>query len=99
MFFMSAHLAGTRQVRKNIGHMLTAARVVYGIPIFMIVTPSERHSGLTCHLTRYRLSDPGIQVGSPELKAVSGYLYPSLLATETAKVDIPDYDLRRLCAN
>ena len=98
MFFMSAHLAGTRQVRKTIGHLLTAARVAYGIPIFITTTPSERHSGLTCHLTRYRLRDPGIQVGSPELAAVAGYLHPSLMEAETAEAELPDYDLRRLCA-
>ena len=99
MFFMSARLAGTRQVRKHIGHMLTAARIAYGVPIFMTVTPSERHSGLTVHLTRYRLGDPGIRVATPELQGLAGYLYPSVLASESARIELPEYDLRRTCSN
>ena len=79
MYFMSANLSGTRQVRKLIGHMLTAGRVVYGIPVFMTVTPGERHSSLTCHLTRYRSNDPGIKIGSPELQVLAGHSSPSLL--------------------
>ena len=79
MYFMSANLSGTRQARKLIGHMLTAGRVVYGIPVFMTMTPGERHSTLTCHLTRYRSNDPGITIGSPELRDVAGYSQPSLL--------------------
>ena len=90
MFFMSANLPGTRQVRKNIGHVLTAARIVYGIPVFIAITSSERHSGLTCHLTRYPLNDPGIQVGSPEFKALPGYLRTSPLAADTAEVELPE---------
>ena len=50
--FMSSRLAGTRQVRRSINHLLFSARVVYGTPTFITVTPSERHSGLAAHLFR-----------------------------------------------
>lgn len=52
--FMSSRLPGTRQVRRSINHYLFSARVVYGTPTFITVTPSERHSGLCIHLFRYR---------------------------------------------
>ena len=100
MFFMSARLPGTRQVRKMIGHLLTAARVVYGCPVFMTVTPSERHSGLTVHLTRYRRGDPGIKIGSPEFTDLAGYKYPSIYEdpedVESCAIELPEYDLRRI---
>ena len=99
MSFMSGRLPGTRQIRKSIGHLLTAGRVVYGVPIFLTVTPSERHSGLTVHLTRYRLSDPGIRIASPELQPLAGHVYPSVLESESAQIELPEYDLRRLCSN
>ena len=48
--FMSRHIPGTRQVRHHIRHIILSRRVSYDIPVFMTITPSERHSGLTmCH--------------------------------------------------
>ena len=58
--FMSSRLAGTRQVRRSINHYLFSARIVYGTPVFITVTPSEKHSGLCARLFRYRRNDPGI---------------------------------------
>ena len=99
---MSSKLAGTRQVRKMIGHVITGARVVYGCPVFMTVTPSERHSGLAIRLSRYRLKDPGVSIGTPEFQPYAGYDAPSLYGPEDmekACVDLPEYDLRRLMTN
>ena len=58
--FMSSRLAGTRQIRRSINHVVFSARVVYSVPVFITVTPSERHSGLACHLSRYRGNDPAV---------------------------------------
>ena len=63
--FMSGKIAGTRQIRRSIFHTVFSSRVVYGNPVFMTVTPSERHSGLMIRLTRYRRHDPAVAVGSP----------------------------------
>ena len=57
--FMSARIPGTRQVRRTINHLVFSSRVVYGLPVFMTVTPGERHSGLMIRLSRYRRNDPG----------------------------------------
>ena len=102
MFFMSARIEGTRQIRKMIGHVITGGRVVYGLPVFMTVTPSERHSGLAIRLSRYRRNDPGVRVGNPEFLPYAGYDAPSLYGPdnqETAFLDLPEYDLRRLMTN
>ena len=102
MFFMSSRLEGTRQIRKMIGHLLTGGRIVYGLPVFMTVTPSERHSGWAIRFSRYRKSDPGVRVGSPEFTPYAGYNVPSLygsLESEEADIDLPEYDLRRLMVN
>ena len=45
--FMSGKLAGTRQIRREINHLTFSAQVVYGLPVFLTFTPSERHSGRT----------------------------------------------------
>ena len=59
--YMTTSLAGTRQVRRRIGWTVFSSRMVYGCPVFMTVTPSERHSGLCIRLMRYRDSDPGLE--------------------------------------
>ena len=58
--FMSSRLSGSRQIRRSMNHIMFSSRVVYGLPVFMTVTPSERHSGLTIRLTRYRRKDPAL---------------------------------------
>ena len=63
--FMSGRLAGTRQIRRSINHVVFSSRVVYGVPVFMTVTPSERHSGLAIRLSRHRRNDPAITHMAP----------------------------------
>ena len=74
--FMSAKIAGTRQVRRQINHYVFSARIVYGCPVFMTVTPSERHSGLAIRLSRFRKNDPGVRLGAPELLPWIGHSAP-----------------------
>ena len=67
----------------------------------MTVTPSERHSGLMIRLTRYRRNDPGLLFAHKDFQPWIGHDKPSLEAVddeiyETATVDLPDYDLRKL---
>jgi len=104
--FMSSRLPGTRQIRRSINHLVFSSRVVYGCPIFMTVTPSERHSGLAIRLSRYRRTDPGITSSAQDFLPWIGHNRPSLMAAsrgpqkqpdeEEELVDLPDYDLRRL---
>ena len=61
---MSGKIAGTRQIRRSIFHMVFSSRIVYGNPVFMTVTPSERHSGLAIRLYRGRSSDPAYRNGN-----------------------------------
>ena len=65
--FMSGKIAGTRQIRRSIFHMVFSSRIVYGNPVFMTVTPSERHSGLLLRLSRHRRSDPALKSLPEEL--------------------------------
>ena len=65
----------------------------------MTITPSERHSGLLIRLSRYRVSDPAINIARPEFLPYAGYTQPSVYLpkeVEHAVLDIPDYDLRRI---
>ena len=100
---MSSRIAGTRQIRNSIRHMVFSSRVFYGIPVFMTFTPSERHSGLAIRLSRGRRRDPAYTGSAHDLRPWIGYDTPSLSPTngcsdegDVATVELPEYDTRRL---
>ena len=99
---MSSRLAGTRQVRNSIRHIIFSSRVFYGIPVFMTFTPSERHNGLMIRLYRGRVKDPAFAGAAHDLSSWISQDAPSLMpsGTENANkdstvIDLPDYDTRR----
>ena len=102
--FMSGMLAGTRQVRRNIRNVIFSSLVVYGTPVFLTFTPSERHSGVAIHLYRGRRNDPAYQSAKHDAKEFAeyiGYAEPSLRPRESTGVEhcvveLPEYDVRRL---
>jgi len=102
--FMSARIPGTRQVRRSINHLVFSSRIVYGLPVFITITPSERHSILMIRLSRYRLHDPAIRVANPEFARWAGRNSPSLQSRESTEeqeerdicFDVPSYELRKL---
>ena len=61
LVFLQKKYAGTQQVRLMIGHALFGARVEFGDPLFLAISPSSRHSGTSMRLSRYRQSDPALQ--------------------------------------
>jgi len=108
MHFTTRSLPGTQEIRRQMGHVCFAARIVYGSGIFMTISPSERHNGLAIRLSRYRRNDPLVHpaVASEERKWI-GQDEPSLETSagnsdegedefEEEAMDFPDYDLRRL---
>ena len=106
--FMSSMLAGTRQIRRRIRYLLFSSIVVYGPPVFMTFTPSERHSGLAIRLYRGRRNDPAYASEGHDAKDFAeyiGYDVPSLCPKtsqgideegEGVTIELPEYDLRRL---
>ena len=52
--FLSGTLAGTQQIRLDIGHALFGARIELGDPLFLTISPSTRHSGFAIRASRYR---------------------------------------------
>ena len=102
--FMSARIPGTRQVRRSINHLVFSSRIVYGLPVFLTITPSERHSILMIRLSRYRLEDPAIRVANPEFARWAGCNSPSLQSREYTEeqeeqyicFEVPSYELRKL---
>ena len=61
LVFLQKKHAGTQQVRLMIGHALFGARVEFGDPLFVAISPSSRHSGTSIRLSRYRQSDPALR--------------------------------------
>ena len=95
--FMSSRLAGTRQIRNSIRHIVFSSRVFYGAAVFLTLTPSERHSGLAIRLFRGRRRDPAFAGTAQNLVPYLGEDAPSLCpgTEESAVVELPEYDLRR----
>ena len=100
--FMSSRLAGTRQIRSTIRHMVFSSRICYGIPVFLSFTPSERHSGLALRLYRGRRADPAYASFTSTERQCLDYRFPSLRPHdmndsmgENVVIDLPDYDSRR----
>ena len=58
--YLSGTIEGAQQIRLDMGHALFGARVEFGDPLFLTVSPSSRHSGRVCRLSRYRNNDPAI---------------------------------------
>ena len=80
--FMSSRIPGTRQIRHHIRHIIFSSRVCYGVPVFMTITPSERHSGLVIRLYRGRRADPAYTDTAQDLQAWIGCSSPSLQPEE-----------------
>ena len=98
--FIGGRIPGTRQVRRQMNHFIFSSKIVYGLPIFGTLTPSERHNGLALRLTRYRRRDPTVEslaknLHGVEISDIIGPDAPSL-EKETAEVDIPEYEARKL---
>ena len=95
--FMSSRLAGTRQIRSSLRHLVFSSRIFYGQPVFLSFTPSERHSGLALHLHRGRRNDPAYASLTQMQCRCLGHDYPSLCPQdaedsmeESVVVDLPD---------
>ena len=56
---MQRTMPGTIEVRRRIGRYLFGARVEFGEPLFITISPTMRHNALSLKLSRYRTADPG----------------------------------------
>ena len=85
------------------GQHMRGATIIYGQPIFLTISPSERHSTLILRLSRFRTCDTLFQsMSSDEVKAqfqYAGSNRPSLFSEgdnpEEVEIDLPPYNLRR----
>ena len=99
--FVSSKLSGTQEIRREMGKVGFSACVVYGAPVFMTISPSERHGGLHVRLSRYRQMDPVLQAPASEAeRRWIGQDSPSLEADASSPggdvtVELPEYELRR----
>ncbi|CAE7884649.1 TTC28 [Symbiodinium microadriaticum] len=99
-------VAGTLQVRRALGRALFGARVEFGEPLFLTISPTMRHSGLCIGFSRYRLSDPAVpaaeRLWSTASKPAVWAQTEDVKTTCTIKqneaaeeVHLPDYTLRK----
>ena len=97
--FLSSTIPGTQQIRLDIGHALFGARVEFGDPLFVTISPSTRHSSFAIRVSRYRHLDPAIVYNSDPV--LSGKRWhertrPKLMPKDEDVIfDVPNYDCRR----
>ena len=87
-----------QEVRTKIGNALFVARVVYGEPNFVTISPSSRHCGLVMRLSRVRANDPLLGHEDMLIEAsqrIGSASYPVLELDEDVHVDLPDYDAQK----
>ena len=85
-----------------IGLSLFGARVEYGDPLFLTISPSAKHSGMCIRMSRYRESDPAISAETHARASMRPWhtaQHPKIWADGNGKsigIEIPEYDLRRM---
>jgi len=99
--FLTSKLPGTQEIRLRMGHSLFGARVEFGDPLFITISPSARHSGMCIRLSRYRDCDPSLFYDSddrPGLRPWHEVQRPNIWgsnADNTVVIDVPEYDIRK----
>ena len=91
--FMSGRVFGTHEIRHEIGHLAIGAMIFYGHPLFLMISPSERHSELIFHVSRLRRGDPGTSYESDGMIDSVGDTRASL--DQSTAIDLLPYTIRR----
>lgn len=100
LVFLQKKHAGTQQVRLMIGHALFGARVEFGDPLFVTISPSSRHSATAIRLSRYRQSDAAMRSTVDDRSGFSIWSSakrPRIFAhasRDEAILELPDYKTR-----
>jgi hypothetical protein len=102
--FLSSTVAGTQQIRLEMGHALFGARVMLGDPLFITISPNSRLSGLCVRLSRYRVTDPAILHSHRDSISIAPWHSaerPGIWSDGAGDLDefeVPDYNIRRVLA-
>ena len=86
---MQRTLPGTVESRRRIGQYLFGARVEYGDPLFLTLTPTTRHNAYYLKLSRYCTTDPGAFGTCHEQDA------PHVWDPANVRIPVPGYHGRR----
>eukprot|EP00973_Karenia_brevis_P086138 11946561-Karenia_brevis.AAC.1 len=93
-------IAGTNETRTIMRYDTHAARIAHGVPLFMTLSPDEKHNLLLIRMCRSRRRDPVTKYDSAETNYGQIHEPPideDLLSVdlETLKELIPPHDARR----
>ena len=98
MRYVSIQQGGVQEIRTKISNALFGARVVYGETMFVIISPSSRHSGLAMRLSQLRAHDPLLgheDMPLKEAEEIGSASYSLVAMEEDVLVDLPGYDARK----
>jgi hypothetical protein len=92
-------IPGTHEIRRKMRHMTHSYRVVYGQPLFLTMSPDEKHNAVMLKLARSRMTDP-VHVRDPQSARWGGREEPRLDLSMSIGIDelresLPTYDERR----
>ena len=63
---VAQHIEGTNEVRTLMRYDTHAFRIVHGVPLFVTVSPDEKHNLLMICVSRLRRNDPAVNVKGEE---------------------------------
>ena len=99
----TSKIPGTQEVRKKMRHITHSYRVAYGQPIFITMSPDEKHNTLMLRFARTRHCDP-VHRGNDNSRRWGSRTCPSLeedfdvtmkLDPDRLRDSLPAYDTRR----
>ena len=75
-------IPGTTGVRSLMRHRAQAMQLYYGTPLFVTLSPAEKHNWIMLKLARWRMEDPAVQQ-DPALQKVAARTAPEAGTSET----------------
>lgn len=98
MRHVSSQQGGVQEVRAKIGNAVCGARVVYGEPVFVTISPIRRLSGLVMRRSRVRGNDPLLgheDMPLEDAQNIGSSSSPTLQEEGDILIDLYDYEARK----
>ena len=91
----SREIAGTQEIRRRMRFVMHSFRVVFGMPVFITISPDEKQNSIMLRLCRLRKDDPAV-IHEPSSAKWFERLQPPLTSWDTDRqTEALTYELRR----
>ena len=83
-------IEGTNEVRTFMRYDTHAFRIAHGVPLFVTLSPDEKHNLLMLRLSRARRNDPAVNIKGSEMSKRMGALDQPAMDTELATLSLEE---------